>query len=96
MSSSETTTSEPPASAAAGVDISPAQDGGILKEVKREGSGEDGPLPGDTVIVHYVGTLEDGSKFDSSRDRGDKFEFKIGKGNKKKKNLSFPLYVSHC
>lgn len=43
------------------------------------GEGEEAKV-GDTVEVHYVGTLEDGSKFDSSRDRGDTFSFTIGQG----------------
>jgi len=36
------------------------------------------PEPGDLVRIHYVGMLEDGSVFDSSRARGEPFQFNLG------------------
>ena len=45
----------------------------------REGSGSEAQA-GKNVTVHYVGTLTDGSKFDSSRDRGQTFDFPLGAG----------------
>lgn len=55
-------------------------DGGLLKKVLEEGAG-DSPPKGDEVSAHYTGTLcSDGSKFDSSRDRGQPFKFTIGQG----------------
>ena len=54
-------------------------DSGLQYVVIEEGDGAS-PQTGQRVFVHYVGTLEDGTKFDSSRDRGRPFDFKIGQG----------------
>ncbi len=45
-----------------------------------EGSGDE-VKSGDTVKVHYIGTLLDGTKFDSSYEREEAFEFTIGAGS---------------
>lgn len=63
-----------------GVDISKKGDRGVLKRIIKEGEGSELPSPGCMVTVHYTGTLMDGTKFDSSKDRNEPFEFCLGKG----------------
>ena len=52
---------------------------GLTYLVTQRGSGRL-PKAGETVIVHYTGTLSDGVKFDSSHDRKEPFAFKLGAG----------------
>eukprot|EP00931_Biecheleriopsis_adriatica_P009150 TRINITY_DN110246_c0_g1_i1.p1 TRINITY_DN110246_c0_g1~~TRINITY_DN110246_c0_g1_i1.p1 ORF type:complete len:138 (+),score=33.32 TRINITY_DN110246_c0_g1_i1:85-498(+) len=54
---------------------------GVVRTVIQEGDKEHYPKVGDELSMHYTGTLaSDGSKFDSSVDRGRPFVFKIGLG----------------
>ncbi|KAG2071361.1 peptidyl-prolyl cis-trans isomerase [Suillus decipiens] len=53
---------------------------GVTIETITPGDGKTFPKPGDTVKIHYVGTLLNGSLFDSSRDRKDPFLTQIGVG----------------
>lgn len=52
---------------------------GVEIEILKDGTGAIAKK-GDTVSVHYVGVLENGTKFDSSVDRGTPFEFSLGAG----------------
>jgi FKBP-type peptidyl-prolyl cis-trans isomerase len=49
---------------------------GLQYKVVKMGTGAK-PTPGDMVKVHYTGTLIDGTKFDSSVDRGEPAEFQV-------------------
>ncbi|KAJ9116627.1 FK506-binding protein 1 [Naganishia adeliensis] len=54
---------------------------GVEVQTISPGDGKTFPKKGDTVTMHYVGTLaSNGSKFDSSRDRGQPFVTQIGVG----------------
>jgi FKBP-type peptidyl-prolyl cis-trans isomerase len=52
---------------------------GLIYEELVLGEGEEA-ISGQHVTVHYTGWLTDGTKFDSSKDRGDPFSFHLGKG----------------
>ncbi|KAJ3564718.1 hypothetical protein NP233_g8111 [Leucocoprinus birnbaumii] len=54
---------------------------GVQVETIRQGDGVNFPKSGDSVTIHYSGFLKDGSKFDSSVDRGSPFSTQIGIGN---------------
>lgn len=68
----------PPALAATG-GATVTLPGGLVVKDTAVGTGP-AVKSGDTVTVHYVGTLTDGTEFDSSRKHGQPFTFEVGKG----------------
>ena len=65
------------------VDLSAMQrrSSGLYVQDLTVGSGTEAPTSGRSVVVHYTGWLPNGTKFDSSRDRGQTFTFVVGKGD---------------
>lgn len=53
---------------------------GLRYKITEQGESDQKPAQGQTVVVHYTGTLADGKKFDSSVDRGQPFSFVLGRG----------------
>ena len=74
---SETTGNKPAVDAEV---IKITEDGGVTKKILKYGVGDETPSSGAKVQVHYTGTLLNGEKFDSSRDRNQPFSFKLGQG----------------
>ncbi|MBW7887645.1 MAG: FKBP-type peptidyl-prolyl cis-trans isomerase [Bacteroidetes bacterium] len=52
---------------------------GVKVEIIKQGEGRT-PKEGDIVTVHYLGKLQDSTKFDSSYDRGEPFTYQFGVG----------------
>uniref|UniRef100_A0A667HTP2 peptidylprolyl isomerase n=1 Tax=Lynx canadensis TaxID=61383 RepID=A0A667HTP2_LYNCA len=69
----------PPASPASPAAAAVAAAMGVQVETISPGDGRTFPKRGQTCVVHYTGMLEDGKKFDSSRDRNKPFKFMLGK-----------------
>eukprot|EP00667_Euglena_gracilis_P007411 EG_transcript_7487 len=53
-------------------------DGGVKKKIVIEGQGSETPPDGSVVTLEYVGLLEDGTQFESTREFGEPLRFRIG------------------
>lgn len=65
-------------------------------EILSAGDGITYPTRGNTVSVHYTGSLKDGRIFDSSRDRGKMFKFKLGADQVIPGKLTHNLKMGGC
>ena len=66
---------------------------GVDIEVIKPGNGTTFPKTGDKVTCHYILTLKNGKKVDSSRDRGKPFEFNVGRGEVNKNFVTVQVFL---
>ncbi|MCL6511527.1 MAG: FKBP-type peptidyl-prolyl cis-trans isomerase [Anaerolineae bacterium] len=71
---------QPPAPAALPTQVNVVTTASGLQYIDQVAGTGAQPQPGQTVIVHYTGYLDDGTIFDSSLQRGQPFEFTLGVG----------------
>ena len=70
---------------------------GVTKEIISDGDGKNFPSTGDSLTMHYTGTLAvGGDQFDSSHKRGKPFKFTIGIGQVIQGKFLFLSLVSSC
>jgi len=74
------------------IDVTPERDKGVLKEIQRQGTGDEHPLKGDTVYLHYVGRLQDGTEFDCSRKGSEKFQLLLDSNDGMSAVIAYVFY----
>lgn len=79
MNSNPSPTPAPESASATATSSAVPRPNGLIVEDIEVGSGKE-VKSGDTIVIHYTGFLQNGTKFDSSVDRGTPFTTRIGVG----------------